>query len=210
MTDKMTIVYIKKTGHIVGALTRTADPESKPTATALVGTGLILRSPKNLKKVALGNETKTLIVPVEMLDTVVVDLDPDVFGSNLMGFAVDTGGQVVAKLGGNIITTPPDLNTTKIKVTSPSIPAEPVAVWVQLEELTPQPGNEPERRVMEGIIDKNGNNKTTGTNDFVNMPLTIRPNGTTATISSTMKFNVLVLVAGYQPMFTQLSTKQKV
>ena len=209
MTEKMTIVYIKKTGHAVGAVTRTSDPESKPTATALVGTGLILRSPKNLKKGAPDKKTKTLTIPVETLDTVVVDLDPDVFGSNLMGFAVDTGGQVVAKLG-DIITPDPDLDTTKIKVTLPSTPAEPVAVWVQLEELTPQSGNEPERRVMEGVIDKNGNNSTNGTNDFVNMPLTIRPNGTTASISSGVKFNVLVLVAGYQPMFTQLPPKQKV
>ena len=191
MADKMTVLFIKKTGHIVGALTRTADPASKPTAAALAGAGLLVRGPK---PDPASRKTISFVVSPDSLDTAVVDFDPDVFGAP-MGFAVNGSAGVIAKLGTKSILIPdPTLEISHVTVRLPSPPADPLGVWVQLEEAEPLPGNQPQRRVMAG---------TYGTeappNDFLALTLTIRPDGPPASIPPEVIFNALVLVAGHQP-----------
>src|SRR5687767_5828213 len=43
--DKMSVIYVEKTGHVLGAFTRTADSKSEPAAEAVVGDALLLRDP---------------------------------------------------------------------------------------------------------------------------------------------------------------------
>lgn len=196
MNNKMMVLFVKNTGHVVAAATRATDPEGKASAAALAGTGLPVRSSRKIAPTLA--EEKALVIPPDSLDVAVVQLDPDVFGSPLSFVA---GGGVVAKLGSSIAVV--DLfKTDKVTIEASSPPSDNLGVWVQLEEVSPTPGNAPERRVMEGVIDKG----TNGTNKSVTLDLTIRPGGPPASIpNNTKEYYILVLVAGHQPLFSQKS-----
>ena len=43
MTKMMSLIVFEKTGHVLGAFTRTADPEGEISTEDLVGDGLLLR-----------------------------------------------------------------------------------------------------------------------------------------------------------------------
>lgn len=192
MNDKMMVLFVKNTGHVVAASTRAGDPEGKGSAAALAGTGLPVR---RIRKIAPAvADEKALVIRPDSLDVAVVQLDPDVFGSPL-SFAA--GGGVVGKLG---TTAEPTVNltTTKITVTVPVAPADKLGVWVELEEVAPLPGNDPERRVMEGFIEN--------PNNSVALDLKIRPDGPPASVPSGTNFYILALVAGHQAFFDTQSS----
>ena len=193
MSDKMQVLFVKQTGHVLAAFTRTADPEGKVSANDLTGSGVRIRNVTRVGATPPGGET--LSVPPDSLDVAVVNFDADVFTSPL-SFAA--GGGVVAQLGTDIPQTIPsaDFKTGQITVTLSSPAAEDLSVWLQLEEVNPLPGNEPERRVTQGLMSK--------TESTVDLNLTIRPGGPPASIPK-KDFYVLVLVAGHQPLFAKMT-----
>jgi hypothetical protein len=117
MSDKMQVVFVKQTGHVLAAFTRTADVEGKPPVGALTGNGLIIHNRKVVSATpSVGDET--LLASPEALDIAVVDYDRDVF-SNPRAFVA--GGGKVAKLGTAI----PDL-APETPAPPPSSPQPPV------------------------------------------------------------------------------------
>ena len=70
MTEKMTVLYVKETGHVLAALTRVAAPGGKITQEDVVGQGLPFR-------VADLGAILQFNVPVNDLEMLVVDLDTD-------------------------------------------------------------------------------------------------------------------------------------
>ena len=63
--SKLTVVYLKTTGHVLAALTRAAPPEGDEPVTALVGTSLTVR--------ASDRRWPMLPFPLELLAAVTVD-----------------------------------------------------------------------------------------------------------------------------------------
>jgi hypothetical protein len=211
MNDKMQVLFVKQTGHVLAAFTRTADPEGKPQVSDLTGSGL---SVHNLTRVSTlpPNGGETLAVPPEALDVAVVENDPDIFAT-AVGF-VASGGRV-ARLGtGGIVlngspppspppATPPpptpsqpqvNFSVTRVTVTLESDTTDDKGVCVVVQEAAPSGGNDPERRVAQGVL-------TSGTH-FVSLDWKTSPDGVNASISiSSGDFFVLALVAGYQPLF---------
>ena len=103
MNDKMQVLFVKQTGHVLVAFTRTADPEGKLQVSDLTGSGLFVRNRTSVSANSLSGG-ETLVVPAEALDVAVVDYDPDVFTTPI-GF-VASGGRV-ARLEAEEITLAP-------------------------------------------------------------------------------------------------------
>jgi hypothetical protein len=68
MTDKMTLLFIKHTSHILAAVTRNADPTAKISAEELARGGLLVRG-------LVGSDAQFEVPPGE-LDIATVDLEP--------------------------------------------------------------------------------------------------------------------------------------
>jgi hypothetical protein len=188
MSEKMLVVFVEKTGHTLGVVTRAADPEGKPKASDLFVKGLLVSNAKATLPTVKGGEQ--FVVSPAALDVAVVDFDSEVFGSPL-NFAV--GGGTVAKLG-NVLPSIGEFKTNHIKVSvAIAAGADGLGVWVQVEERVPPPGKEPERRVMAGNI-------AAGLKD-VTLDLTIEPGGPPATVlNTTIDYSILVLVAGQRAL----------
>ena len=68
--SKLTVVYLKDTGHVLAALTRADPPQGTEPVSALVGTGLPVRF--------VGRPPADVTVPAEDLAAVTVDDQPEV------------------------------------------------------------------------------------------------------------------------------------
>src|SRR5262245_23377418 len=101
MSDKMQVLFVKQTGHVLAAFTRAADPEDKPKISVLAGSGLLVRNKKVITPSASGGET--ISVPAGALDVAVVDFDPDVF---LLPSIFAAGGGKVESLGATAPSSP--------------------------------------------------------------------------------------------------------
>ncbi|HYP27456.1 MAG TPA: hypothetical protein VE262_12125 [Blastocatellia bacterium] len=208
MSSKMQVLFVKQTGHVLAAFTRTADPEGAPNITDLIGSGLLVRNTTTLAAPSPGGEI--LVVPPEPLNVAVVDYDPDVFISPLDFVA---GGGRVSKLGPNVadlalstdpIPPPPPpqaptespplvhFSTQRVTVQLDGDATDDKGVCVVLQEAQPLPGNEPERRVAHGSI-KSGTH-------FVSLDLKATPDGPVVSIDS-KDFFIMALIAGYRPLF---------
>jgi hypothetical protein len=184
MSDQMLVVFVQETGHVLGALTRTADAGSKLTPQAAAGAGLVVHGPKEL-----------LVVAADFLAVLVAKYDAQVVRSPRQ-FAA--GGAVVAQLDVSRQATVPatGLTTAKITINAATAGIEKLKVWAQVEEAAPPPGREPERRVMKGEIPAG---MTT-----VTLDLKLQPDGPVASIPQVATapkkdYFVLALVSGHLP-----------
>lgn len=192
MNDKMQVLFIEHTGHVMAAFTRTADPEGKPTIESLVGDGLIVRNKKKVFPLPVAGDPvgETFIIPPDSLEIAVVDFKPDVPKSP---FGFTAGGGVATQLA--VPPPAPELKTTSIKVKKTGVSTtEATKFWVQLEEVPPLIGNAPIRLVMQEAIDAGQTEKT--------IALKVTPAGPVVTIP-VKDFYLLVLVAGYEPRFSK-------
>src|SRR5262245_35738598 len=114
MSDKMQVLFVKQTGHVLAAFTRTADPEGKPEVSSLAGSGLLVRNRTIVSGTPSGGET--LVAPSDSLDVAVVDYDPDVFNDPRSFVA---GGGKVAALG---------LSSIQLALVTDPIPPPPPAL----------------------------------------------------------------------------------
>jgi hypothetical protein len=207
MNDKMQVLLVKQTSHVLAAFTRAADPEGKPQVSDLLGSGLSVHNRTIVAPAPLSGG-ETVVVPSEALDVAVVDYDPDVFAAPT-GFVA--GGGRVARLGTGVITLDaasppssppvlppapqaPQVNYSAVRVTVliDSDTTDDKGICMVLQEAQPSPGNDPERRIAQGVI-------RSGTH-FVSLDWKTSPDGANASISQT-DFFILALVAGYQPLF---------
>ena len=188
----MQVVFVKQTGHVVAAYTRSADPDGKVPVEQVAGSGIRVRNVRDPDASPSGGES--LAIPPKSLDVAVVDFRSDIFRAPLK-FAM--GGGVVVELGS--VTPDPTVFLTSnsitidLNLTVPPGAPEGIKVWAQVEEVDPGDGSEPERRVVQGQVNQG--------ESVVSISLTTEPEGTPASMPS-VPCNLLVLVATYQPMFT--------
>ena len=82
-STKMTVVYVKTTGHIVAAVTRTNASGPSPTKTDLVGDAIRFRLAPNGAPMPVS----TFVIPVDDLDT--LDVDAHDVGATPLSFAIN-------------------------------------------------------------------------------------------------------------------------
>src|SRR3982751_5650579 len=132
MTDKMTVLYINQTKHVLAALTHISDSDATLAADTIAGDGLLIRgfTPGANPKVT-GNER--FVVPPESLNVLNVDLNEAVF-LNPRAFYADENQKMASPLPSNTVTSVV-LASTKITVQLTTLPAVVPAdtnVWVQI------------------------------------------------------------------------------
>jgi hypothetical protein len=145
MTDKMTVLFVKHTGHVLAAVTSNADPTAKISAGDLARGGLLVRGFPAIPPTT-GNEQ--FEVPPGELDVMSVDLDPALL-LKPRNFIIDDGQLVqipIATVNNVALTTP-----TKVTVTLAAAVTEETKVWVQVDG-----GNLAEPRTAEGKIPNTG------------------------------------------------------
>jgi hypothetical protein len=208
MSDKMQVLFAKQTGHILAAFTRTADPEGKVKTAELAGGGLLVSNMRSITAAAQ-SPPQVMLVPAEALDSAVVDFEPAVFDSP-RNFVV--GGGQVGKLGASPVdlststTVPPtssvpppisppsiNFNTNRVTVVLDADADSEKGVCVIVQETTPAPGADSERRIAQGVIGANSH--------FVSLDWKTSPDGAAASVPDSRGYFILALVAGYQPLF---------
>lgn len=174
MSEKMTLLFVKETGHIVAALTRAADPEAELTTDLLAGEALLVRYFGNVQAIGYGNTE--FLIPPEELDVAITDLDDGVI-SNPRGFFVDDEKQPQPlNLVAAVSAATPLAQASQIRINA--APTEASKVWIQI--VGPPPATP---QVATKEIPAGGPNVT----------IDIRPLDQPAT-----QYHVLVLVAGLQ------------
>jgi hypothetical protein len=134
MTDKMTLLFVKHTGHVLAAVTRSADPTGKILTGDLALGGLLVRGFSGQEQFE---------VPPEQLDVLTVDLEP-VLLLQPRAYTVDQGQAVPLP---NITAPTVALTATDVTVTlSGPVPAD-TKVWSQVDG-----GNLTSPRVADGVI----------------------------------------------------------
>jgi hypothetical protein len=199
MSDRnMQVIFVKQTGHVLAAFTRSADPVAKNEMADLVGTALPVSNTKLVKPV-VGNGERLFVPPVS-LDFATVDFEEDAIFSPL-SFVV--GGPTLNVLGnqvpGDPVLTKTDITIVTANAVSPAVApavAEDTKVWAEIHQIDPMPGDEPMIRVVEGKIEK--------ANSSVKLVLRPLPGDQPVPVAAGDYFAV-VLMAGYKPLFKKIS-----
>lgn len=196
MSDKMQVIFVKHTSHVLAAFTRTADPEGKPPIEELVRDGFPVRNYSTVPAPLSGAEL--LIVPptklnenkevVGAIDAAVVDFNESVFVSPT-SFAVS--GQTTSLLSKVTITLTLNLNLLTVDLPSPT--PNDLKVWAQLAKVVTATEPDVDTRVIERKIEKNQRS--------VGLSLTVEPNGPAIPIQAGKSYYVMVLVEGMRPVF---------
>lgn len=147
MTDKMTLITIKKTGHILGVVTRESDPEGTLEPADVAGEELLVRF--------AGNPTSALfdlaqfLVPADELALEVKDYDEMVV-TRARDFYLNADKDVVGTAGSAPTIANP-ATKTQITVNAVGVVLEKTPVWVQISSSI-DPTN---TQVRQGEIDAN-------------------------------------------------------
>ena|SRR6185295_300318 len=139
MTDKMTLIVVKKTGHVMGVVTRESDPEGKLEPKDVAGEKLLVRfvgSPPF--------SVAQFFVPSDELAVEVKDFDPVVV-TRPREFYLNADKQVTGTTGTTTIT--PQSNT-QIRVAVAAVAAKTPA-WIQVLSST----DPTDTQVRQGEID---------------------------------------------------------
>jgi len=138
MTDKMTLIVVKKTGHVLGVVTRESDPEGKLEPKDVAGEKLLVRFAGSAFSAA------QFFVPSDELAVEVKDFDPVVV-TRPREFYLNADKQVTGTTGTTTIT--PQSNT-QIRVAVAAVAAKTPA-WIQVLSK-----NDPtDTQVRQGEID---------------------------------------------------------
>src|ERR1044071_7586996 len=133
MNEKMTVLFVKETRHVLALLTRAADPEAAAAATELAGESLLVRY--------VGDTTRTFTpdanfnVPADELDAQTVDFDPDVFAQP-RNFSLEEDKNVKPH---DLVTTAPAAalpasSDSQIEVTAGAAVADDTPVWLNITD----------------------------------------------------------------------------
>jgi len=201
MSDKMQVIFVQHTGHVLAAFTRTADPEGKPPVAELVGDGFPARNHAPVPAPTDGVEL--LIVPptklneaeevVDAIGVATVDFNEAVFISP-MNFAVK--GQLADPLSKTTITLKLEADD-ELTVEVPNDSPTDLNVWAQLAKAPTADDTEVDTRVIEQKLEKN--------NKSVKLKLTTEPQGPTKAIKPDKPYYIMVLVKGMQPKFATMT-----
>lgn len=146
MTDKMTLILVKKTGHVLGVVTRESDPEGKLEPADVAGEKLLVRFAADPADATLFQKAQFL-VPANELAVEVKDFDPVVV-TRPREYYLNADKQVA---GTSDTTTLSGAVSTKITVEVSADVAVNTPVWIQISSSI-DPGN---TQVREGEIEAN-------------------------------------------------------
>ena len=181
MTEKMTLLYVKRTGNVLAFVTRNSEPEGEVTADVLAGSGLLVRYAG--LPADTGFTTAQFLVPADSLEVKIADYD-ELVAQTPRNFYIDPDSKDVAQVDATLsASTPTKINNTQIKVKLGGIVAEKTPVWVQVSGADPD-----KAQVREAEIDKNADQVD------INL-LTLDPG----------QHSVLVLVAGGRTFVDQFT-----
>jgi len=146
MTDKMTLIVVKKTGHVLGVVTRESDPEGKLEPADVAGEKLLVRfvgSPGPLFEVA------RFLVPADELALEVKDFDPMIV-PRARDFVLNADKQAVATSGTAAVPDPPP-SIMQVTVNASAAVTVKTPVWIQISSST----DPTDTQVRQGEIDVN-------------------------------------------------------
>jgi hypothetical protein len=135
MNEKMTLLFVKHTRHVLALLTRAADAEGAAAAEELAGAALLVRY--------VGDTTRTFTpqanfnVPADELDAKTVDFDPDTF-ENPRAFSLDEENVVRPHdlTASGLAAAPPSGSTTQVKVSLTANVSDDTPVWLNVTDGT--------------------------------------------------------------------------
>lgn len=127
-TEQMSLIYFEKTGHVLGAFTRTSDSESEPSAEDVVGDALLVRDPGDGQLLFSVGSQHLKVKNTDRIDSVLLAHRDYV----LVDDAPEEGDKITASPAY-------DPTTQKLTVTLPASPLEDVTVSIQIEDGTSQP-----------------------------------------------------------------------
>jgi len=140
MTDKMTLIVIKKTGHVMGVVTRESDPEGKLEPKDVAGEKLLVRfvgSPPF--------SVAQFFVPSDELAVEVKDFDPVVV-TRPREFYLNADKQVTGTTSNTTVSAP---SNTQIRVAAAAAVTVKTPAWIQVLSK-----NDPtDTQVRQGEID---------------------------------------------------------
>lgn len=131
MTDKMTLIVIKKTGHVLGAVTRESDPEGTLDPADVAGEELLVRFAGRQQDPPF--YVAQFMVPVDELGVEVKDYDPVVV-TRPREFYLNADKNVVGAAG--VIPTITLSGNTQINVDLAANVTEKTPVWIQVTPAT--------------------------------------------------------------------------
>ena len=144
MTNKMSLILVKKTGHVLGVVTRESDPEGPLEPAGVAGEELLVRFVGNPTAATFNAQ---FFVPANELAVEVKDFD-DVVVTRPREFCLNADKQVVGTTGTATVANPPPSNT-QIRVSAGAAVAVKTPVWIQTSSST-DPTN---TQVRQGEID---------------------------------------------------------
>ena len=189
MNDKMSVIYIQQTGHVVGAITCNSDPKRSLAPADIASPAfLFTQSPDATTTVV---DTEFSIPPSVLAVSPPIDYNDALFKSPAT-YAISgtVAEQLTVKLTGSLI---PKLTSTALEFTLLTAAAADISIWAQVQESKPVT-LPPDTRVLSGVLPKG----TTGT---IDIPLTILPGGAAASIVAGLLYSLVVCVGGYLPDF---------
>lgn len=145
MTNKMSLIVVKKTGHVLGVVTRESDAEGPLEPAGVAGEELLVRYAGNPTGAAFN--VAQFLVPANELAVEVKDFD-EVVVTRPREFCLNADKQVVGTTGTATVPDPPPSNT-QIKVSAGAAVAAKIPVWIQVSSSS-DPTN---TQVRQGEID---------------------------------------------------------
>jgi len=153
MTDKMTLIVIKKTGHVLGVVTRESDPEGKLEPKDVAGEKLLVRFAGRPADPHF--RAGQFLVPADEIVVEVKDYDPVVV-TRPRAFYLDANKEPVGTSALAPSVSNPGSSNTQIRVTAGGATTEKTPVWIQISSSS-DPGNtqvrQGEMNVNETTID---------------------------------------------------------
>ena len=126
--DNMSLIVFEKTGHVLGAFTRTADPEGTVTAEDVVGDGLALRDPDTGDDLVSVQPQHLTVQTIDRRDDVIVSHRSYVLEDGVATERSALAAATALQYGGSTLT-----------LTLPNAPSEDIEAWVQIEDDQSQP-----------------------------------------------------------------------
>jgi hypothetical protein len=180
MTDKMTLITLKDTGHVLAALSRAADPEATLTPAVLAGEYMSVRYVGNPTGVGYGeNEFQ---IKADQLDVAITDLDADVI-TTPRSFYVDADKKVQPADASGV--TSAFTTNAEIRITVAAVPQER-KVRVEIIDVS----DPTERQAVTGKIALNATQTV----------ISLRP------LKTTSVYEVLTLVQTFMPDRRNINT----
>jgi hypothetical protein len=171
MNDKMSLIYVNQTGHVIGAVTCNSDPKRQLSVADVATPQFLFEAPPNFVSLSIAATALSVSSPIDFSEAVFQE-----------PARYSVSGSQANSLNATLPT--PTLTQTSITITIPAanVVSVPTPVFAQLQETNPATPP-PNTLVATGTIAANGTQAI--------LPF--------ASIPSSVDYSILVLVQGYEP-----------